>query len=351
MTRLALVSMAPDDPRVDVVVPHAFTSAKEQLDELARDLKRPASAFLDLPFAALAEVVGGIPEGELWYAGAFSGDGKTAFFTSLVLACLEQGKRVYYVPTESPGKVIKAHLACKTLGFDVGDFLSGEYLKWPNAKEARAAVWEESKKYHPTSVENTGPFWIAESGFLTETRLEAEAAYAAELKADLFIVDHIDHVEGIGNGLYEASVSANKTILHCAHTYGLRCFAATQFNLEAVKGNRVVRYLAPRESYVYMGNHKRMIADGMLGLYRPLKLSGLDLKLVQAFKEGDASVKLSDILEPNTMAVHIMKHRKYGAREGKKIYLNVHHGRVQDFTLTETGSIHGIRTTKGGLFD
>lgn len=335
---LSLVPSPLDD--CDVQVPDANHSAPFQAEEAMRAISRTEDKFLRPPFAGLATAIGDIPEGDLWYAGAFSGDGKTAFFTSLALALVEAGKRVYYVPTETPPRVVRAHFACKSLGYDVGDFLSGAYLTWPHAQECRNAIRDELKRQTDLKT-----LWVAESGLLTALRLEGEAAHAQELKADCFIVDHIDHVEGTGTSLWEASISANKTLLHIAQTYGHRVFAATQFNLEATKGSRTMRHLPPKENVVYMGNYKRTIASGMLGIYRPLKLLDLDIDLLKRFNQGDTAVEPKDILEPNTMAISIMKHRLYGAREGKKIMLNVHHGRVQDIDPRDAGPLHGIRTT------
>lgn len=336
-TNISLVSSPLDE--ADIRIPDANHSAVFQAQDAFRAISQPADKFLRLPFQALSDVIGDIPEGDLWYVGAFSGDGKTAFFTSLALALVELGKKVYYVPTETPPRVVRAHFACKALGYDVGDFLSGAYLTWPNAKELREQVKAELKRQ--TDLKS---LWVAESGMLTSLRLEGEAAHAQELGADVFIVDHIDHVEGTGVSLYEASVEANKTLLHCTQTYGLRGLAATQFNLQATIGSRTTRYLPPTEKVVLWGNYKRTIASGMLGIYRPLKLHDLDLELLKRFNKGDTLVEPKDILEPNIMAVSVMKHRLYGNREGRKILLDVHHGRVGDLSPSDREAVeHGIR--------
>lgn len=336
-TNISLVSSPLDE--ADIQIPDANHAATFQAEDALRAISQPAEKFLRLPFQTLSDVIGDIPEGDLWYVGAFSGDGKTAFFTSLALALVEQGKRVYYVPTETPPQVIRAHFACKALGYDVGDFLSGAYQAWPNARECRDAIKTELKRQTDKKT-----LWVAESGMLNSIRLEAEAAHAQELGADVFIVDHIDHVEGTGVSLWEASQHANKTLLHIAQNYGQRVLAATQFNLEATKGSRVMRYLPPKENVVYMGNYKRTVASGMLGIYRPLKLHDIDLDLLSRFNKGDTLVEPKDILEPNIMAVSVMKHRLYGNREGRKILLDVHHGRVRDLSPSDREAVeHGIR--------
>lgn len=345
MSRPRLVATSDDEG--DIAIPDADANAIFQSNRAFLDLGRAATAFLEppSPMATLAELTGGIPEGDIWYAGGFSGDGKTAFFTSLTLALVEAGKRVYYVPTETPARVLRNHFAAKTLGYDVADMLSGAWLQWPNYTEIKAAIRAELKRQVTPGADGKQTLWVANEGLITTDRLEAEAAHAKELKADVFIVDHIDHVEGNGKSLYDASVDANKTLLHIAQTYGLRVLAATQFNLDAVRGDRVMRHMAPRENYVYMGNYKRQIASGMLGLYRPLRLVGLDEGKVKSFNKGAADVTREEILEPNTMAVSLMKHRLYGGREGRRIFLRVCRGRVTDLNATEREAMeHEIPT-------
>jgi hypothetical protein len=163
---------------------------------------------------------------------------------------------------------------------------------------------------------------------------------AAALESDVLIIDHVDHLEGSGKGLYEQSVYSMKTLLSVAQDYGLRVLAATQFNNEMIRGNRSGMHQAPQPGAVYMGGHKRQIATGMLGLYRPLKLNGVDEETLKAFNKGHGEPK--DVCEPNTMAVSVMKHRLFGNREGQKCFLRVERGKVTDMPESELGPIHGI---------
>jgi hypothetical protein len=331
-----------DEP--DVTIEDADVTADTQAREVSLDIRRGSSAYLRLPWGSLSSLLGKIPNGDIWYAGGFSGDGKTTFLTSLALDLIADGYRIYYVPTESPPKVIRTHFACKVLGLDAGDVLTGEYEGQPDAEKIYASIDAEVDRLVAPDSEGRRKLWIAGDGFLNPLSLLAHAASAKELGADIFIVDHIDHVEGTGKTLFEASVMANKTLLKITADYGLRVLAATQFNLEAVRGKRVMRYMAPQPGYVYMGNHKRQIASGMIGLYRPLKMRGLDPEMLKAFNAGSASVQLKDILEPNTMAISVMKHRLYGQREGQRAFLHVKYGRVLD--QDQSSFVHGIRTNR-----
>lgn len=334
----------------DIEILDANSTANLQAQEAARDLNRGPDEFLYAPtdLSGLNRLIGGgIAPGQLWYAGAFSGDGKTAFFTSLALGWLQQGKKVYYVPTETPARVLRSHLACKSLGYDVGDFTTGTYLTWPNAAEVRIQLRAEINRMAVPVGDDPRLLFVADEGQISATRLLAEGAHAAELGADVFIVDHIDHVTGDGRSQYDTSIAANNTLLQIAKEYDLRVLAATQFNLEAAKGKRATRYMAPKDSYVYMGVYKRTLCHGMLGLYRPLKLIDLDVELLSKFNDGDENVKASQVLEPDTMGVYVMKHRAYGRLEGERCYLRVDRGRVADFSHTDREALeHGIRTSR-----
>jgi len=120
----------------------------------------------------------------------------------------------------------------------------------------------------------------------------------------------------------------NQAILTIAQEYGFLMMPATQLNNEAAKVNRIALHLPPQPQHVKMGGHKREIATWMLGLYRPLKVAGVEAKDLKAVNAGLKPAR--DILEPNTMGIVIMKHRFYGNREGSRIYLRVESGIVRD---------------------
>jgi hypothetical protein len=128
-----------------------------------------------------------------------------------------------------------------------------------------------------------------------------------------------------------------------AQRTGIRCLVATQFNNDALKGNRAGRYLPPQPGHVFMGGHKRQIASGMLGLYRPLK-RGLDPEIMRDFQRGE--LEPSDVCEPNTMGIVCMKHRLFGKYEGRRVYLGVERGKVIEIPEQDRPNTHGIRTAR-----
>jgi hypothetical protein len=75
------------------------------------------------------------------------------------------------------------------------------------------------------------------------------------------------------------------------------------------------------------GGTKEEEADTVLGIYRPLK-SGTTEADMKRVRQGFAGPE--SIIEPNQMAVRLLKHRLDGAAFGKLAKLAVHHGRVTD---------------------
>lgn len=301
---------------------------RDETIEASSDLFRPSASYHHLPWPAADKVMGGMPGGEVCTVCAFSSQGKTTFLTSLVDELFETTEKVTYIMgLESKPKTLRTHWAAKRCGIDAGDLLSGEFLKWPNYREIRDSVGKEiasqreGEKYRrvrfcPTSA-------------VTASNLFRAADAAAAIDADIFIIDHIDHIDGTaGKSEYSMSVEVTRAILKIAQEYGFLMMPSSQLNNEAVKHNRIALHLPPQPQHVKFGGHKREMSTWMLGLYRPLKVAGVDPKDLAAVNAG--LKKASDILEPNTMGVSFMKHRFYGSREWSKVYLKVERGKVMD---------------------
>lgn len=301
----------------------------EETGEAAADLYRPIESYHAMPWSALDTVVGGMPGGEVCYIAAFSSSGKTTFLTSLTDTYFnDTDKKIYYMGLEARPKTLRTHWACKRLGYDAGDVLSGEFLKWVHKDDVRKRVEAEIK------TQRTGEKY-ARVRFCPTPHIDAQSIYKAAKQAehfgaDIFIIDHVDHINGAkGNEGYQASRQVVQAILDIAQDYGFLMIPATQLNNEAVNKNRVTLYLPPQPHHIKFGSHKRETATWMLGLYRPLKLAGADESAIRAVNAG-LHPNPTDICEPHTMAVVVMKHRFYGNREWKRVYLGVEQGRVTD---------------------
>lgn len=320
---LELVPCDDDDPERAIRVADPAEAAHDQAREALDAIRRPAEEYLRLPWPALDEIVRGIPPGDVWYVGGFSGDGKTTLLTSLTLDGVAAGWRVYYLGLESRAKVIRTHFACKALGLDAGDLLSGTYLTWPNAAAIREAMRLELKRQ--ASAEQARALRVSEAAALDVAVVHAEYARAAAYGATVVIVDHVDHLAS-ARDTKALSDDVNSAILEMTQDLGVVTIAASQLNLDTIRGNRALRHMPPAENCWKYGNRKREVASGQLAVYRPLRIAGLEKGELQRFRDGDLTAR--DVCEPHTMAVSCSKHRLYGKHEGMRALLGVQQGRV-----------------------
>lgn len=317
----------------------------DETGDAMADLMRPPEDFHHMPWLALDRVMGGMPGGEVLYVVAFSSSGKTTFLTSLLNEYFDHStKGIYYMGLESKPKTLRTHWAAKRIGYDAGAFLSGDFHAWANWKEARDEMKVEIASQ--SKGEKFERVMFCPTRYIDAEKIYRAAEQAYKFGADIFIIDHVDHIEGAQDrGTYEQSLQANQAILDIAQDYGFLMIPASQLNNDAVRMSPISLHLPPRPHHVKNGSHKREKATWMLGLYRCLKLAGVSVEDMKAVNSG--SKNSLDICEPNTMAVNVMKHRIYGNREGSKIYLGVERGKVvdanQDLYIQRTVDRDGMR--------
>lgn len=320
MTRhLALAHDLPDDDAHD-----SLEHGQAQADAALRELARPPAQYMAYPFAELAHVLGGIAPGEVDFACAFSGGGKTLFTTNVEDTLLRQGRRVYHIGLETRPAIVRLHFACLRLGYYVGDVVSGRAKgrdDWPAMERAIRAEIERQRRF-PDDCK----LILNKAEWLNEGRLIHALEEAAQWSADLVVIDHIDHIEPYeGEPEYQASRRIIRTLNTYAQRLQLRVLALSQLNNQAVLADRLAVYRPPQPQHVFGGGHKRQIATRMLGIYRPLK-TPIDPDLHKAVRDGLAEPLQA--VEPDVMAVSVMKHRHYGSREGTVMKLHVDHGRL-----------------------
>lgn len=328
----------------------AMDVAQEQTADAILALDRDLSEYGHLPFISLDELVGPIPPGDVGFICGFSGQGKTTLVSSSVQRMLDAGKVVYVVPLESEPRVFRTHLACKTLKLHAGNVLTGLYKQRLPADD-----WKEMRNSIRMAIELQSRGAMLEQLFVSPTRrmdvrtLEQNAKHAAEVGADFFIIDHIDHIAG-GEGknpVAEATRVVDR-VLDVTQQYGLQTICTSQLNNEAVKADPLGQYQCPRPHHVYMGGKKRQNAAWMLGIFRPLRLSGLDRDELARVRSNQ--LEAWRLLEPNCMAAALMKSRHFGEREGHRTYLAVHDGIVTDMDSASLQMLKaGSSTTSRGV--
>lgn len=301
---------------------HPLVAVTDETAEAIADLYR--GDYHAFPWGSLARVIGGMPGGEVCTICAFSSQGKTTFTTSYVDEIFETtDEKTYYMTLEVKPKIARTHWACKRLGIDAGLLLSGDFLKLENWKDIRERVEREIRSQNLGDKFDRVRFSPVRS--LSAENLHKAAKHAAEFGADNFIIDHMDH----GAYDYKKSVEITTAILDIAQEYGFLVMPTTQLNNDVVRNNPIALHLPPQPQHVKFGGHKREMSTWQIGLYKPMRLSGVSPDEIAAFNRG----MLKDpktILEPETMAVSVMKHRIYGSREWSKVFLKVKYGKVFD---------------------
>jgi KaiC/GvpD/RAD55 family RecA-like ATPase len=340
------MSLVADDDSDDEFAPprDPVNVAADQVCDALIALQRPAHHYLRMPWPSLNALVGGIQPGAVWFLGGFSGNGKTTLLMTLLDLLYEGGKRVYYMGLESAPMELRTTWSALRLGILPGDALTGEIHLQPNGPALQTALEQDLKdQVHDHRAKKV---YISPEEFIDVQRLGHAVEEAKEFGAEVFIVDHIDHIEGgEGTNLYAESVRTVKRVLKLAQKYRIPMLVATQFNNEAANGHPMAVYRPPQPGHVFMGGHKRQVASGMLGLYRPMRLSGVSEDELKAVASG--RLEAWKILEPNTMGVVVMKHRAYGSRERKSCLLRVENGRcVEPGSLDYAGAQHGIATNR-----
>ncbi len=319
----------------------AIIESSDQSVDARQALARPPEAYLHLPFTDLDGLVGGMAPGDIWFVAAFSGNGKTSLLMSLVLRLLLAGRTVYYMGLESRPHILRTQLACLRLGYDVGEVLSGAAKSWTMWDSIRAELVSDLRQQ--SELRDGYRFLVNGQAAINASGLGAAMHDAAMNKADLVIIDHIDHLQLDSGNAYEQSRRVTQQLLDLAHANQLRMLIATQLNNEAAKGDRLAIYQPPQPHHVYMGAHKRMIATGMLGLFRPTR-PNLSKEEMTAVRNG--ILEPGTILEANTMGVVCMKHRYFGHREGHRTFLRVERGKVSDMDLRDREAmLHARRPT------
>lgn len=321
MSRLHVMRDEPEDEPADAV-----GAIADQVGTAEAKLYDGPESWLHLPWASLDAVVGGIGEGNVWFVGGFSGHGKTTFLMDATARWLGEDRTVYYLGTETVDNELRTRLACQRVGVYAGHVLSGASRSWLNWPEVRADLVKDIRAQH--TLGDRQKFLVYPRQRVSAPDIRSAFRNASLNSADVLIIDHIDHAtHGGGGSAFEDSRMLAGLVLDEAQALGMRVIVATQFNNESVRGDRLGPYQPPQPHFVYMGGHKRQVAWGMLGLFKPLRedVTADEIKQARAGR-----VKIKDLLEKDTMAVSVMKHRYYGSHEGEVVLLRFDHGRLFD---------------------
>ena len=333
----------------DVTERDPSLTAVEQASGAEAAVDRPLREYLHIPFPDIDKLIGGIPPGDVGFLAGFMGGGKTLFVTSAIERWLKNGKKVYCLPLESEPLTFRTNLACKSLGLHAGKVLTGEYkrsLEWDAWKAMRESIVAELRRQYADGMGSR--LFVSPTARMDTNALKKAARHAAKLGADVFIIDHIDHVTAQGKSGHAESVSVVDTTLDVTREYGLHTIATSQLNFDGIRGgDKLAKYQFPQMQHLYMGGKKGQIAAWVGGLNRPLQFSGLDKDTMTQARNG--TIEAWKVLQPNCMGFGVMKSRHFGEHEGKRTYLGVENGCVTDLDEALLAQIeHGIHLHTAG---
>ncbi|HEU4641263.1 MAG TPA: DnaB-like helicase C-terminal domain-containing protein [Gemmatimonadaceae bacterium] len=319
------------DHQADPVV-----QASDQIAGALLDLDVAADDYLRWPWATLDELYGGMAPGTVHYVVGFSGSGKSTFIASAIRRWAGEGRRVDVLPLEVHPAWFRTYLACQELGIDPGIVRSGDFHRREDAAEIRDRVKAELHRQFQAPFRDL--VHVHSTTRITAQGFRAAVTAAVANQASVLVVDHVDHigVDGDGGTPWQASLAVNNLALDLATDTGLVIVLMSQANQEALRGSadHLAKYQPVREHHVLYGGHKRQVATGMLGLYRPLLPApprGTPEHETWKKTLADARAGLTaptTALEPRVCGVSLMKSRNYGGREGQRVKLAWRAGQI-----------------------
>jgi replicative DNA helicase len=303
------------------------TRQRTQFDAARERMNVTPEKMLRYPIKTLDDLRGGWAPSEVDFCAAASGAGKTTMLSTLSRKWVGEGRRVFYAGFELPPEVLRLQWAAHEAGFLPADIVSGEYHHWPNRLDVHDRVMAALAKQE----ERIDLLRCADADHVTVDGLRKMGEQASRWGCDVFIIDHIDHVDGNAD-LHQQSRQVTSQILSIAKATGVRFLVATQLNQQGLAQDRLRSHRPVREEFIKQGGHKKEIATFMFGLSRAIKsdVTKEDLKRVR-----DGASEVSVIEEPYAAQVNVMKHRWYGDRLGKVRLLSWERGEYTEYLSAE----------------
>jgi replicative DNA helicase len=293
---------------------HAASQVMEALDRMNIDpLSRPR-----LPWDSLHDLLGPMWPGEFWVLAAATGNGKSSMLMNLVDAWAKAGKRVYLMSLEQPPEIMRQYWAAFGLQIPVRPVLENGLSELDGKRVRDHLRWQQDKAGGRLQV------LFDDSEFLTVDTIRAAFENAWRFKADVMVIDHINHIDAEGGSDYQILRSVSQSVLRLARASGISVFAGAQLHRDK-EHDVLAPYLPPKPTAIQGGEVVRQVCHVALGLYRPLTkdFTTEDARMVRLGKS-----EIRQFLEPNTIGFHVLKHRIRGETLGSIRKLRYQHGRI-----------------------
>ena len=306
--------------------------APAQFAKARREIYAEPGVSVRFPYASLDAEVGRMVPGQLLFVMANTGQGKTTFLLDVMDRWAEAGVWIDYLGTEQEPNELITKWACLRTDVHPGVAIGKE---WDDHAEGFAWQAKVDAEVERLAARFGDVVRFSDDKFINLRKIEQAAKDAEANGAHVLIVDHVDRIDvGDREPEYVALKKLIRRLKELARDHKLVMVVASQMNREARKADRLGAYRAPQLHQMQGGGTKEQEADVVLGLWRPIRQANEDetaeeyKKLLAAASKGH--VPASDIIEANTMAVVLLKHRIHGERDGNRCKLHVKHGRITD---------------------
>lgn len=282
-------------------------------------IERGAGLWWDWP--TLRRLTGRLLPGWLVVIGARPECGKTTLCLTQAVRWAEAGRTVCYIGTETSAAVLRIQASAIRLGLPVARAVQGELPAEDQARVARDVA-------HWASVSGkVDKLLFAEAG---AARLE-DALYwlrwAADQGAEAVIFDHFHGMSLTGGSqtgaLDEAVRALNVAATDCGVTLLLPC----QFNRGQGGGNKLALHEIPDDAMFRGTDALLQFAVVALQLWRPI-IPGISPERRKGYAEG--TVPRDEVVQADTMALRVAKHRYLDGASGQMGRLRIHEGVIAE---------------------
>ncbi len=288
-------------------LPTPLTLARAQVDEAISELHRDYTDLPRMPWKNLDHLVGPPLPRDLWVIGARPANGKTTLALNLFDALVQSGTATLYIGagSEGPPKDLRRQWAALRLGLPVHAVMGNEWAALPSGAQDRVAAELERQ-----ADEDRDYAHFASCERLTSSELVAALKGGRAAGCGYVILDHIhrlrfDAQTDLRRGLSEATrflrdwaAKHETVVLVCAQLHRApSVHGALRDLIPPVAADLKETGTLEEDAVVILLLHRVRKAD-------------VDQKACLAVARGERPI--DDIVEPQTVAVRIGKHRRAG---------------------------------------
>lgn len=250
--------------------------------------------------------------GDLWVVGARPGCGKTTFLLNVIQHLTVMDNPWLYIGMEMSPEQLRRKWAAFRLGYDSKSVLRN---RWDVLPEGCQAAVDMDVVTQTTNLVNLAHF--ADARRISSADLTVQIDFAAHWKCKVVIVDHVHRMQfGGADSLTHDMGEAVRKAKEMAVQKQLTVIMAAELNRP--ERELLADYVPPPLSALKQTGALEEEADVCLLLHKALRRTATAGEL----KEVRQGMKaMTDVIEPNVMAVRVGKHRLDGGAVDRTSWL------------------------------